>query len=134
MLRKSSRGRSQRFGVFRMRELKPGDRVRVEFDGVVFGYGIQWCYMKHAMTGEVVTVKTDDCTLIEPEIVLPEVPGTIVQVDPLNKCGQRSTWYFESDGLWGPVGHLGRYRTEDLIVNCHAYGYRVIPAAEAVTE
>ena len=118
-----------------MRELKPGDRVRVEFEATVAG----WC---SNVSRRAVAVTSPDalpgyvwvydaaCTLIEPEIVLPEIPGTIVQVDPQNKCGQRSTWYFEAERLWGPVGHLGRHATDDLVVRCRAYGYRVIPAAE----
>lgn len=115
-----------------MKELKPGDRVRVEFDGVVFGSGIQWCYMKHAMTGEVVTVKTDDCTLIEPEIVLPEVPGTIVQIDPLNEHGKRAAYELDRVGSnWWVTLKGGSMRTFDLIEKCRQYGYRVIPAAEA---
>lgn len=119
-----------------MREFKPGDRVRVEFDGVVFGYGIKWCYMKHAMTGEVVTVKTDDCTLIEPEIVLPEIPGTIVQVDPLNEHDERVAYEYDSltGGGWWRAGYRGSCTTDGVVGMCREFGYRVIPAAEAVTE
>ena len=117
-----------------MREFKPGDRVRVEFDGVVFGYGIQWCYMKHAMTGEVVTVKTDDCTLIEPEIVLPEVPGTIVQVDPTNSSGMRMVYECDGPDRWYLGANDGVHPTHRVEDRCRHYGYRVIPAAEAVND
>lgn len=124
-----------------MSELKPGDRVRVEFEGVV----VETPYL--VPDGCVVVrgdasgtdgdeflrqVRVSQCTLIEPEIVLPEVPGTIVQVDPLDEYGERSVYEYDSltgDGWWRN-SYRGQCTTEYLVKLCPQFGYRVIPAAE----
>lgn len=114
-------------------ELKRGDRVKVEFEGVVTESSDLVVRLRRRDNGAHIGEAPENCTLIEPEIVLPEIPGTIVQVDPLNNRAARCA--FESDGdAWSESGLSGHVTTGELLKLCREYGYRVIPAAEAVTE
>lgn len=114
-------------------KFKPGDRVKVEFEGLL----VRKFHTATARAWEVkvgnristVLVSEVECTLIEPEIVLPEIPGTIVQVDPLNEQGERAAFELQVD-LWFESGG-DAFSTLELTEQCRAYGYRVIPAAEA---
>lgn len=121
-------------------ELKPGDRVRVEFEGVVEHVSASGDAVRvgHHFTPEgdylLDYFRADDCTLVGPKIVLPEVPGTIVQVDPLNEHHQRAVYEFDRfpEGDWWRFGYRDALNTHELIEECRQYDYRVIPAAEAV--
>ena len=68
-----------------MTDFKPGDRVKVEFEGEVIRSSFSGMYLVDIEDSKVMDVNVKHLTLIEPEIVLPEIPGTIVQIDPLNE-------------------------------------------------
>lgn len=114
-----------------MTEFKPGDRVKVEFEGVL----VRKVHTATAHAWEIkvgsristVLVSEVECTLIEPEIVLPEVPGTIVLINGIDQ--EFFCYRLWVDGDWyandGP-----EISSEDLLTEMREYGYRVI---EAVT-
>ena len=119
---------------------KPGDRVKVEFEGVV----VETPYLVPdgcvVVRGDASGTDGDEflrqvcvsqCTLIEPEIVLPEIPGTIVQVDPMNEHDERVAFEYDSltGGGWWRAGYRGSCTTDGVVGMCREFGYRVIPAA-----
>lgn len=130
-------------------KLKIGDIVTATIQGDIVDdyagmgedYLVNWTSADASQARAWFDVK--ELTLIEPPIVLPEVPGTIVQIDPLNEHDERATFAYYPDPTgheehWSAVpttkteyGFMGWITTGALTVWCREYGYRVIPAAEA---
>ena len=118
-----------------MADFKEGDRIKVEFEGTVtykLGRGFE-VVTDGGGRFEFYHPENFTFTKVEPPIVLPEVPGTIVQIDPMNKHDQHRIFYFEFDEddelqWWGGSTY---YPTEYVTNMGGKYGYRVI---EAVTE
>ena len=123
-----------------MTEFKYGDRIKVEFEGTVSGY-LGRGAMKVVTDGggcfEFYHPENFTFTKVEPPIVLPEIPGTIVQVDPTNKYDERNVYHRveqEDDddvSVWVDVKYAHWLTTSELVDQCRDYGYRVI---KAVTE
>lgn len=113
-------------------KFKVGDLVKVEYEAEVVA---EWD--DGALTVRVGSdhfiVKNGLLALIEPEIVLDENDGTIVQVDPKNEHNMRSTFAkYPSNGdgdnsLWGSISH-GWVDTAELVNWCRMYGYVQYPA------
>ena len=118
-------------------KLKPGDRVKVEFEAEVVAPSYRGTALEVRTVGngcfEFYDLENLKFTLIEQPIILPEIPGTIVQIDPLDEYGERSVYEYDSltgDGWWRN-SYRGQCTTEYLVKLCPQFGYRVIPAAEA---
>ena len=117
------------------KKFEPGDRVKVEFEAQIAAHNREGdAYVTvFAEPYDDFYVDKKWLTLIEPPIVLPEIPGPIVQVDPLNEHGERSVYEYDilnGDEWWTP-GVAESTSTAEVFAMCRKYGYRVIPAAEA---
>lgn len=129
-----------------MSEFKPGDRVKVEFEAEVVAPRYRGTALEVRTVGngcfEFYDLENLKFTLIEQPIILPEIPGTIVQVDPLNEHGAREVFEFMDDERrkWYPKGYpwistYGLKSTEELKFQCREYDYRLIRVAtEEFTE
>jgi hypothetical protein len=89
-----------------MNRTKPGDRVHVEFEGIVQpdgSHNLQWCTVLVEGSDSKVVVRKASCTVLAPPIKV----GDLVTAENLDQLGEGSvavrpgyapTWHH--DGLW----------------------------------
>lgn len=112
-----------------MSKLKVGDLVKVEFEARVFRIFSRGDIAVTESDGRRVYLDEKYCTLMKPEVYIPEDSGTIVQIDPNNKSGMREVYTRVGDS-WMVNGAVGTFTTFDVAMRCNKYGYRLIAAAE----